>query len=518
MTGESHSRPTQRMSRFSQAYRSMPAGAEARASFDQPVESVLSRADDAPAPGMRQSSARAQRFSEPYADVIEVEFETVVPVSPAAPEARQTPATNGADAAHAIAMQSQRDGGVQAPPPDIEAIAAALAAEMDRSAALHAKPAAEPEQEEPAPKPLDMTPAKLREDDVATPQPEAAQPRGDSAVLAEDMAAEPTAAAASAPVDIAAVAAAETSEAPVLPEAGEAAAAAAPETAGVSPAPAMEDVAATVTAPESPQAKAFAQIGRVAARISPLAQQGVHFVRTKAGPATIQAGRRLAHNLRRKEIRRHYGKALALAHSRLLDRRLEQNFFIPSLKAERFAPDAERGILYEGPVPATSFNWVMSALPQDLREYAFVDFRAGLGRAMLLASQRRFERIIGYEYTAAAYDDLQMNIAQFPRSRMLCRDVQCHRGDRTGVSIPDQPCVLYIANAWREDFLDNIMTYLGESYRHKPRRLFLILENVDDKVTLPKGDIFYRIDMPLAENLKLRLLSPMDFQVYRTLA
>jgi hypothetical protein len=517
MTGESHSRPTQRMSRFSQAYRSMPAGAEPRASFDQPAESVLSRADDAATPGMRHAAAQRQRFAhaEPYADVIEVEFETVVSVPPAATQARETPATNGADAAHAAAYPEQ-GGGLQPPPPDIEAIAAALAAEMDRSAALHAKPVSEPKQEEPAPKPLDMTPSAPREDAIATPQDEAAKPRVESGAPAEIATIEPVAAAASEPSDTAAIAAPQASGDAAPLEASESAAAA-PETPGVSPAPAIDEGPATIAAPESPQARAFAQVGRAAARISPLTKQGLHFARTKAGPAMIQAGFWLAQNLRRKEIRRRYGKALALTHGRLLDRRLEQHFFIPSLKAERFAPDPERGILYEGPVPATAFNWVMSALPQDLREYAFVDFRAGLGRAMLLASQRRFERIIGYEYTPAAYDDLQMNIAQFPRSKMLCRDVQCHRGDRTGVSIPDQPCVLYVANAWREDFLGNIMTYLGDSYRHKPRRLFLILENVDDKVALPKDDIFYRLDIPLAEKLKLGLLSPMDFQLYRTL-
>jgi hypothetical protein len=505
MTGESQSRPTQRMSRFSQAYRSMPAGAEARASFDQPAESVLSRADDAPRPAARQRFSHAA----PYADVIEVEFETVVSAPPAA--ARETPATNGA--AHATAIQPRQDG----PPPDIEAIAAALAAEMDRSAALHAKPASEPKQEEPAPQPLDMTPSQPREDAIATPRAEAAEPRVESAVPAETITIEPAAAATSELDETAAAAAPEASQAAPLPEASAPLTAVAPEAPAVSTAPATDAASATITAPESPQARVFAQASRAAAQISPLAQQGMHFARTKAGPAMIQAGFWLAHNLRRKEIRRRYGKALALTHGRLLDRRLEQHFFIPSLKAERFSPDAERGILYEGPVPATSFNWVMSALPQDLREYAFVDFRAGLGRAMLLASQRRFERIIGYEYTAAAYDDLQMNIAQFPRSRMLCRDVQCHRGDRTGVSIPDQPCVLYVANAWREDFLGNITAYLGESYRHKPRRLFLILENVDDKVALPNDDIFYRLDIPLAEKLKLRLLSPIDFQIYRTL-
>jgi hypothetical protein len=233
-------------------------------------------------------------------------------------------------------------------------------------------------------------------------------------------------------------------------------------------------------------------------------------------PVLGHAGLWLAHNLRRKEIRRRYSKALALVHGRLIDRRLERDFYIPTLGLQRFAPDPERGILYEGPVPARAFDWVLSQLPADLREFAFVDFRAGRGRAMLLAAQRNFEQIIGYEYDPPHYDDLRMNIAQYPRSKMVCRNVQAFRGDRSGVSIPDKPCVLYFANAWREELLAGIMNYVRETYLHKPRRIYVILENIDEKAALPPDDIFSQIDLPLAEKLKLRLFSPMDFQVYRS--
>jgi hypothetical protein len=489
MTGESHSRPTQRISRFSQAYRTLPPDAEMRADFDRPAESVLSRAEDAPdASGVGRGSPQWQRYSPPEhnAEVIEVEFETVLPVVAAHYETHATaPAPNGAikvQLSSAVPFEGTEDEAddSQPPPPDIEAIAAALAAEMDRNAALQSKPA------------IDIPPHQPQ----AEPQSEPTEPREPS----------PDALAFSAPESLQPA----ESAAPDAIETWQPEAAPVAQMASLGP--------AETKATDTRVTRALADMRHLAAQIRPLATQARQFARTNAGPVAANAGLWIARNLRRKEIRRRYGKALALVHGRLLDRRLEQHFFIPSLSAERFAPAAERAILYEGPVPAIAFNWVMSALPQDLREYAFVDFRAGLGRAMLLASHRRFERIIGYEYNGPGYDDLQMNIAQFPRSKMLCRDVQCHRGDRTGVSIPDQPCVLYIANAWREEFLGGIMTYLCDSYRHKPRRLFLILENVDEKLALPKSDIFYRLELPLAEKLKLRLFSPMDFQVYRTLA
>jgi hypothetical protein len=220
--------------------------------------------------------------------------------------------------------------------------------------------------------------------------------------------------------------------------------------------------------------------------------------------------------LRRRELRKRYGEALAFTHNRVLDRRLEQLFFVPTLQSACIAPAPDRAILYDGPVPGTVFNWVMTLLPEDLREYAFVDFRAGHGRAMLLAARHRFDRIIGFEFDEQRFDDLQMNIAHYPRSLMTCRDIDCYRGDLDGITIPDQPSVLYFQAAWREDMIPGVMDYVRETYQQSPRPLYIVLENAEEREALPEDGIFQRLEPALAERVKLKLLSPMEFQVYRT--
>ena len=251
------------------------------------------------------------------------------------------------------------------------------------------------------------------------------------------------------------------------------------------------------------------------------AQRAMAMARAKAVPALTRAASRsalwVAHNLRRRELRKRYGEALVFAHNKILDRRLENLFFVPTLKAARIAPAPERGILYDGPVPGTVFEWAMASVPKDLREYAFIDFRAGRGRTMLLAARRNFDRIIGFEFDAQLFDDLQMNVAQYPRSLMTCRNIDCYRADLDGISIPDQPSVLYFSAAWREDMIPGIMDYVRETYQQSPRRLYVVLENADESLSLGGDEIFYRLEPALPERLKLRLLSPMDFQVYRTI-
>jgi hypothetical protein len=110
-----------------------------------------------------------------------------------------------------------------------------------------------------------------------------------------------------------------------------------------------------------------------------------------------------------------------------------------------------------------------------------------------------------------------MNVAQYPRSRMTCRNIDCHRGDVDGISLPDQPCVIWFSGAWREQMIGEIMNYVRDTYRQSPRRIYIVLENTGNDTALAGDNIFDAVEPPLAERVKLRLLSPMDFKVYRSL-
>ena len=72
-------------------------------------------------------------------------------------------------------------------------------------------------------------------------------------------------------------------------------------------------------------------------------------------------------------------------------------------------------------------GWALSALPADLKRYAFVDFEAGNGRTLLLAARRNFEHAIGYTHDSESSAMLEMNLAQYSRSYMSCRDVRALR-------------------------------------------------------------------------------------------
>ncbi len=213
-------------------------------------------------------------------------------------------------------------------------------------------------------------------------------------------------------------------------------------------------------------------------------------------------------------LRRAYLRMLAPAHNLVRDRHVEKLLFKPtpgpSGTANARRPGGEL-------IPGKVLDWIIGDLDVTLRECAFMDFRAGNGRTLLYAAMHDFERVIGYEYSEEAHSDAQINIGQFPRTLMKCRDVECRRGDQGDMAIPRQPLVLFFPNTAHERLLSLILDHVAASYRLEPRTMFLILQDAPEAATFDHDDIFYKFELSMATRLKLRLFSPVNVRVYRSI-
>lgn len=253
--------------------------------------------------------------------------------------------------------------------------------------------------------------------------------------------------------------------------------------------------------------KSASKLGRTggfaAARLAKTAARGA--------PALLRVARA-------KKLSARYRMALAALHTRLLDRRIERLLFVRTerVSAEPAEAVADKDYRFDGPIPRVVFNWALGALPDDLKTFAFVDLRAGNGRTMLLAARRNFEVIHGYAFSAQGYDDLELNIAQYPRSLMSCRNLRAIRGDVEGVTIPEQPCVLFIPNSGRERHLSIILSHVASSFRLNPRPIYLIFDNADRDTLPEQDDIFEPVPLPLPYRIRLALFSPARIRMFRS--
>ncbi len=215
-----------------------------------------------------------------------------------------------------------------------------------------------------------------------------------------------------------------------------------------------------------------------------------------------------------------YQALLSLVHRRIFDRRIERLLFFktpaPGSPLETHA-DGQKRFRYQGPIPEIVLGWALSALPADLKRYAFVDFEAGNGRTLLLAARKNFEHAIGYTHDSESSAMLEMNLAQYSRSYMSCRDVRALREDRDGVPIPMQPAVLFFPHSLSPANLANVLGHLTASLRLNPRPVYLIFENAGPECELEQIRLFRKVPLPILNRIKAILLSPANIAVYKSL-
>jgi hypothetical protein len=102
---------------------------------------------------------------------------------------------------------------------------------------------------------------------------------------------------------------------------------------------------------------------------------------------------------------------------------------------------------------------------------------------------------------------------------MKCRNVECVLDDASQVGPPDGEAVHYFFNPFSREVFAEVLNNLVVSYRQKPRRLYLILIDQPEVADLiDHSGVFQRLALPLIERMKVKLLSPYDVALYRSLA
>jgi len=252
--------------------------------------------------------------------------------------------------------------------------------------------------------------------------------------------------------------------------------------------------------------------------------RAVEIGRDNVLPEIERTGAKLKERTRPDRLKHDYREYLLMLHERVLDPPIESLFFKPTKDPVSLADLTIRGNNREyghdyRASPCALFEWTVSALNHDLSRLTFIDYGAGKGRALLLASQHPFAAIGGVEFAEELHDDATMNIAQFPRSRMKCRNVECVLDDASQVGPPDGESVHYFFNPFAREVFAEVLNNIVVSYRKRPRRLYLILVDPPEVTDMiDHSGVFQRLKLPPVEQLKIKLFSPYDVALYRTLA
>lgn len=123
------------------------------------------------------------------------------------------------------------------------------------------------------------------------------------------------------------------------------------------------------------------------------------------------------------------------------------------------------------------FHEIMSRLPIDLCSFTFVDLGSGKGRALLLASDYPFRRIVGVELLPELHAIAQANVCKYRSERQQCCEFELHCADARDYSLPPEPLVIFLFEPFPEDVLRDVITRIEWSLREAPRKVFLVYQN-----------------------------------------
>jgi len=132
------------------------------------------------------------------------------------------------------------------------------------------------------------------------------------------------------------------------------------------------------------------------------------------------------------------------------------------------------------PSPETTFHFMLKQLKLDYSEFTFVDFGAGKGKALLMAADYPFKKIIGIEFARNLYQVARSNIAHYKSSQQRCFDIDLVLEDACNVILPEGKCLLFLYAPFFGPVLGNVLENIRTSLTENPREAALCF--IDDDV------------------------------------
>ncbi len=131
------------------------------------------------------------------------------------------------------------------------------------------------------------------------------------------------------------------------------------------------------------------------------------------------------------------------------------------------------GRYYEG-TNAYVFGRVFSHVKIDPSSSCFVDFGSGKGKAMLLAAEKGFRKVIGVEFSGQLVEVCRQNLETFERKSKSKTVFDVVQMDAAEYEIPAEANLLYFANPFDETLCGKVIENILESLRKCPREIVII--------------------------------------------
>jgi SAM-dependent methyltransferase len=161
------------------------------------------------------------------------------------------------------------------------------------------------------------------------------------------------------------------------------------------------------------------------------------------------------------------------------------------------APTFERGqktsVHFYVPTTASIIYEILSALPLRPDKCVFLDMGSGKGRALLVASEFPFAKIVGIELSENLHRIAEENVRRYHPASQQCAafDLKCM--DALDYAYGDDPVVLFLFDPFGREILHSVIANLEASLKERPREAYVVYVYPQYEDVLQDSSFLHRV-------------------------
>ncbi len=208
-----------------------------------------------------------------------------------------------------------------------------------------------------------------------------------------------------------------------------------------------------------------------------------------------------------------------IGHHTLYDSKFDRLERYPSgvqrwVKNDEIVGHAEATRVNYDAYPRLPLLWSLSALAIEPRDFTFVDFGSGRGRAILTAASFPFKQCIGVEFSRTLHAEARENIENYPREMLSCADNVVLNLDARNFELPAGNIVAFFFNPFLGTVLDQVAANIERAAGEVNRKVYVIFANTTGAALFPGRPAFHRIHPQGIARLKLALFGTIPLEFY----
>ncbi len=139
------------------------------------------------------------------------------------------------------------------------------------------------------------------------------------------------------------------------------------------------------------------------------------------------------------------------------------------------AGGGDTAVPYQG-VPPRMFRVLMAAVPAHFARGTFVDLGCGKGRALVMAAELGYRRLLGVDLDAELVAVCRTNLARI-RSRSRWEHAEVRSEDATRVQLPTGGCVVFLYNPFRGETFSRVAANLAKHAAESGNAVWVVYVN-----------------------------------------